>query len=162
MSKIPAFSIVAASSGTGKTTLMEKLIAEFTRRGLRVGTVKDDAHRFQIDHEGKDTWRFMQAGARAAAIVSGQQYALIQRTEEKKDLLAVLALIEDVDIILVEGFKAGPLPRIEVVRREKGESVISGGERLLAVATDIPDLAAGKPVFHLDDARGIADFLLRQ
>jgi molybdopterin-guanine dinucleotide biosynthesis protein B len=139
---------------------MEKLIAELTRRGLRVGTVKDDAHRFQIDHPGKDTWRFMQAGAQAAAIVSDRQYALIQRTESKKDLSALLAMIENVDVILVEGFKAGPLPRIEVVRRAKGEAVVSDRKLLLAVATDIPALTAEKPCFHLDDATGIADFII--
>ncbi|MDR1604618.1 MAG: molybdopterin-guanine dinucleotide biosynthesis protein B [Gracilibacteraceae bacterium] len=160
MSGVPALSIVAAVSGTGKTTLLEKLIAELTRRGLRVGAVKNDAHRFQIDHAGKDTWRFTQAGARATAIVSGEQYALIQKTETRKDLLAVLELLEDVDIILVEGFKAGPLPRIEVVRRARGDAIVSDRDLLLAVATDIPDLTADKPCFALDDAAGIAEFII--
>jgi molybdopterin-guanine dinucleotide biosynthesis protein B len=157
---IPAVSVVAARSGVGKTTLIEKLIIEFTRRGYRVGTLKDDAHRFEMDHEGKDTWRFMQAGARATAIIGAQQYALIQKTETKQDLLTLLALIEDVDIILVEGFKKSPLPRLEVVRAALGTNIVSEGDRLLAVVTDSETLETDKPLLPLNDAAKVADFLV--
>lgn len=158
---ISLVAIVAGRSGTGKTTLMEKLIAALMQRGYAVGAIKSDAHGFEIDQPGKDTWRFSRAGARATAIIGPQQYALIQRTEEKKDVHEIAALMQGVDIILAEGFKSAAVPRIEVVRRELGTTLVSPLPHLVAVATDIRDLAAPVPVFALDDIEGIADFIER-
>lgn len=160
MGNIPVVCIVAASSGTGKTTFLEKLIREVVCRGYRVGTVKSDAHGFEMDVPGKDTWRFAQAGAKATAIIGPDKYALIQRTEERKGLAEVVEMIEDVDIILVEGYKASEMPRIEVVRREKGTGIVSPLEYLIGVVTDVEDLDAGVPVLDINDIEGAVELLL--
>lgn len=160
MGKVPIISIVAARSGTGKTTFLEKLIRVLTEQGYRIGTIKSDAHGFAMDVPGKDTWRFAQAGAKAAAIIGPDKYALIQQTEGKKDLDEVAALIRDVDIILVEGYKAADKPRIEVVREACGSEIISSPEHLIAIVTDVQGLTASVPVFRLDDIRSAADFII--
>jgi molybdopterin-guanine dinucleotide biosynthesis protein B len=154
---------VAARSGTGKTTLLEKVIAEITARGYVVGTVKNDSHGMRMDHEGKDTWRFMQAGARATAIIGPDAYALIQKMPGREDLDTVAAMLRDVDIILVEGYKEANRPKIEVVRREKGADVITDPGNLVAVVSDIvafPDLPDTVPVFPLNDYRNIAELII--
>ncbi|HHV64084.1 MAG TPA: molybdopterin-guanine dinucleotide biosynthesis protein B [Peptococcaceae bacterium] len=160
MSKIPLVCIVAARSGTGKTTFMEKLIAELVGRGYRVGAIKSDSHGFEIDVPGKDSWRFAQAGARATAIIGPDRFALIQKTQEKKDLDEVAALIQDVDLILVEGYKAAEKPRIEVIRKEMGTELVSPLEYLIGVVTDLKEISVPVPVFALDDYAGIADLLI--
>lgn len=160
MSKVPIISIVAARSGTGKTTFLEKLIRILTEQGYRIGVIKSDAHGFEIDVPGKDTWRFAQAGAKATAIIGPDKFALIHQTEGKKDLDEVAALIRDVDIILVEGYKTADKPRIEVVRGACGSEIISPPQYLLAVVTDVEGLTTSVPVFQLDDVRDTADFLV--
>ncbi|HHW07185.1 MAG TPA: molybdopterin-guanine dinucleotide biosynthesis protein B [Clostridia bacterium] len=160
MKQVPLVSIVSARSGTGKTTFMEKLIAELVRRGYKVGAVKSDAHGFEIDKPGKDSWRFTQAGAVATAIVGPRKFAFIQETKTKKDLDEVAGLMQDVDLILVEGYKMAMKPRIEIVRAEKGREIISPPEYLVAVVTDIPDLTAPAPVFSFEDYPRVADLIV--
>lgn len=162
MNNVPIVCIVAASSGTGKTTFLEKLIKEMTGQGYRVGTIKSDAHGFEMDVPGKDTWRFAQAGAKATAIISPAKFALIQVTDKKKELEEVAGMIEDVDIIFVEGYKMSSRPRIEVVRREKGNRPISPEEYLLAVVTDVDELETGVPVFPLDAVGNVADLIIEK
>lgn len=160
MSKVPIINIVAARSGTGKTTFLENLIRELVGRGYRVGTIKSDVHGFEMDVPGKDTWRFTQAGAKATAIIGPTKFALIQETQQKKDLWEVADLIEDVDLILVEGYRQAVLPKIEIIRREKGTEVISSPEYLLAIVTDIQEISAAVPIFELDDYSGAADLII--
>ena len=160
MGNVPVVCIVAASSGTGKTTFLEKLIKEVVNRGYRVGTVKSDSHGFEMDVPGKDTWRFAQAGAKATAIIGPEKYALIHKSEGRKDLGQVIEMIEDVDIILVEGYKASQMPRIEVVRREKGTDIISPLEYLIGVVTDVEGLDVPVPVLDINDIEGAADLLI--
>jgi molybdopterin-guanine dinucleotide biosynthesis protein B len=162
MSVIPTICIVSAVSNTGKTTFMEKLISEMVQRGYKVGAVKSDCHGFEMDTPGKDSWRFGQAGAKATAVIGVDKYALIQKTEEKKELDEVIRLIEDVDIILVEGFKMTNKPKIEIVRQEKGIEIISRTEELIAVVTDVIKLAASVPIYSLGDYRGVADFIIEK
>lgn len=162
MHKIPLVCIVSGRSGTGKTTFLEKLIEELVRRGYRVGAVKSDAHGFEIDVPGKDSWRFTQAGARVTALVGPGQFALMERTEGKKELDEVAALIQGVDLILVEGYKTAEQPRIEVVRAAVSREVVSPPEYLLAVVTDVPDLPVSVPKFAFDDYPGVAEFIIRQ
>jgi len=158
--EVPVICFVAARSGTGKTTFLEKLIREVVSRGYRVGAVKSDAHGFEIDKPGKDSWRFTQAGARSTAIIGPDKFALIQQTETKKELEQVVALMSDVDIILVEGYKFSDRPRIEIVRKELGTELVSPAEKLLAVITDVVVLPVSVLVFALDDVSGVADFLI--
>ncbi|MBI5656564.1 MAG: molybdopterin-guanine dinucleotide biosynthesis protein B, partial [Geobacter sp.] len=107
-----------AKSGTGKTTLLEKVIAELKRRGHRVGAIKHDAHRFDIDHPGKDSHRLTAAGADTMLITSPEKLALIKRHQEQPAIEELLATYcADLDIVLTEGFKRSSLPKIEVHRR---------------------------------------------
>lgn len=160
MNKIPIICIVSKSSGTGKTTFLEKLIPELVQRGYRVGTIKSDTHGFEMDSPGKDTWRFAQAGAKATAIIGPDKYAVIQQTNGKRKLDEIAEMIEDVDIILVEGYKTSAKPRIEVVRRVKGTEIVSAEGDLIAVVTDVQELGVSVPVFGLEDYAPVAKMLI--
>ena len=157
---IPVLSVVG-KSGAGKTTLLEKLIREFKRRGYRVATVKHDAHSFEIDHPGKDTWRHAQAGSDHVVIASPARIAHIQRVERELTLPEITAVIDDVDIILTEGYKRGPAPKIEVSRAEKGNELLCTREELVAIATDRP-FDMDVPQFGLDDAAGLVDLIVQK
>ncbi len=151
-----------ARSGTGKTTLLEKLIPELKRRGYRVGAVKHDAHRFEIDHPGKDSWRLTAAGADTTLITSPEKLALVRKHAASPSVEEIVATyFADVDIVLAEGFRRSALPRIEVHRKERGGDVpgAAGSDGLLVAVASDEELEAGVPVFRLDDAEGIADFL---
>lgn len=164
--KTPVVSIVA-KSGTGKTTLLEKLIAEMKNRGYRVGVIKHDAHRFDIDHEGKDSWRLTQAGADTMLITSPEKLALVKKyTRDKEPNLAesVNDYCNDVDIVLTEGFKRSEMPKIEVHRRERSQQLLCRGEErdetLIAVASDSP-LDLDVPLYDINDAKGLCDLIIK-
>lgn len=164
MSNRPVVSVVA-KSGTGKTTLLEKLIAELKRRGYRVGAIKHDAHRFDIDREGKDSWRLTQAGADTTVITSPAKIAVVQMNpqEEEPPLAETIErYFADVDIVLTEGFKKSAMPKIEVHRAERSATLLCRGEEhdptLIAVASDEP-LQLDVPVFDINDAVGLGDFI---
>ena len=160
MGDVPVVCVVSASSGTGKTTFLEKLIKEVVNRGYRVGTIKSDSHGFEMDVPGKDTWKFSQAGAKATAIIGPDKYAIIHKTDHRKGLDEVIAMIEDVDLILVEGFKMSTLPRFEVIRREKGTNIVSSMENLIAIVTDVKEIDVPVPVLDINDIQGATDLLL--
>lgn len=156
---IPIVSIVGKSN-SGKTTLVEKLIHELTERGYQVATIKHNRHGFDIDHEGKDSWRHKKAGARMTVIASPKKVAVIEdidRDYEIKEL--VEHYIHAVDIVLVEGFKGNVHPKIEVFRKELKRELMSINDgTLLAIASDEP-LKSNVPCFDLNDSLGIADFI---
>ena len=159
-SKIVSF---VAKSGTGKTTLLEKVIAELKARGWRVGAIKHDAHNFEIDHPGKDSYRLAAAGADTMLISSPGKLALIKRYSTEPDIRDLIdSYFDDVDIILTEGFKKSDLPKIEVHRMERSETLLCRGEEfdptLIAVASDEP-LDLDVPLFDIDDVDGIASFI---
>jgi molybdopterin-guanine dinucleotide biosynthesis adapter protein len=157
---IPLVSVVGKSDA-GKTTLLEKLIPELKRRGYRVATVKHDAHSFEIDQPGKDTWRHRQAGADVVVISSKDKMAIIRSVDEEMSLLQIAEAITGVDIILTEGFKRGPAPKIEVSRRAMSTELLCNASELVAIATDQHfDLPV--PQFGLDDAVGLVDTLERR
>lgn len=113
---VPIVSIVG-HSGSGKTTLIERIIPRLKSKGYKVGAIKHDAHRFDIDHEGKDTWRMTNSGADAVAISSKNKMAFVKTLEEEKSIDELASwLFSDVDIIISEGYKALSKPKIEVVR----------------------------------------------
>lgn len=160
----PVISIVA-KSGTGKTTLLEKLIAELKRRGYRVGAMKHDAHQFDIDREGKDSWRLTQAGADTMVISSPAKIAMIkQNTNMTEPSVShiVKTYFSGVDIVLTEGFKKNGFPKIEVHRKERSPTMMCRGEvhdpTLIAVASN-DHLETDVPVFDIDDFRGICDLI---
>lgn len=158
--KLVAF---VAKSNTGKTTLLEKLIKELKGRGYRVGAIKHDAHQFDIDHPGKDSHRLTAAGADSMVITSGAQLALVKKHAASPPLEELIATyFSDMDIVLTEGFKMSPVPKIELHRKERSSTLICRGEHhdplLIAVASDEP-LDLDVPVLDLNDAGAIADFV---
>jgi molybdopterin-guanine dinucleotide biosynthesis protein B len=154
---IPVVSIVGKSN-SGKTTLLEKLISELKRRGYRVATVKHDTHGFEVDQPGKDTWRLAQAGADAVVISSSDKLALIKRVRQEQSLAEIAALVGEADIILTEGYKRGPAPKIEVSRRAISTELLCTVGELVAIASD-QRFPLPVPQFDLDDAVGLADLL---
>lgn len=152
-----------ARSGTGKTTLLEKVIAELKGRGWRVGAIKHDAHHFDFDHPGKDSHRLTAAGADTMLISSPEKLALVKKHDASPPLADLLSTcFGDVDIVLTEGYKMGDLPKIEVHRKERSSTLLCRGDEydptLIAVASDEP-LALDVPVFDINDATGIACFI---
>ncbi|OGR31118.1 MAG: molybdopterin-guanine dinucleotide biosynthesis protein B [Desulfuromonadales bacterium GWD2_61_12] len=165
--KPPVVSLVA-KSGTGKTTLLVKLIAALKGRGYRVGAIKHDAHHFDIDHPGKDSWRLTAAGAETMVITSPAKIALVKlnRENEEPPVAETIALYcRDMDIVLTEGFKRSTLPKIEVHRQACGRELLCRGAendpQLIAVASDVA-LHLDVPVFDLDDAQGLATFIVQR
>jgi molybdopterin-guanine dinucleotide biosynthesis protein MobB len=152
-----------AKSGTGKTTLLEKVIAELKGRGYKVGVIKHDAHRFDIDHPGKDSHRLTAAGADTMLISSPEKLALVKKHPESPPLDELLATyFDDCDVVLTEGFKKSGMPKIEVHRRERSATLLCRGEEndptLIAVASD-ESLELDVPVLDLNDPAAVADFV---
>lgn len=153
-----------APSGTGKTTLLEKVITELKARGIRVGAIKHDAHRFEIDHPGKDSYRFTHAGADTMLISSSETLALIKRqTTSPSPEELIETYFGDVDLVLIEGFKYSSLPKIEVHRCMGVPHLICRGANhdpaLLAVASDEP-LQLDVPVLDLNNPAQVAEFII--
>jgi molybdopterin-guanine dinucleotide biosynthesis protein B len=159
---IPIISIVGKSD-SGKTTLIEKLVPELTRRGYRVATVKHDTHGFEVDKEGKDSWRHKQAGAHTVVISSPQKVALIRDMEKDLALEEVREkFIRDVDLILSEGYKKDVQPKIEVFRKEKHKELLCTKEDHLVAIVSNQNFDIGVPCFDLEDMKGLADFVEKQ
>jgi len=156
MNSIPIYSVVAFS-GTGKTTLLEKLIADLKSRGLRVAVIKHDAHEFTIDHEGKDSWRFSNAGADVTLVVSENKAAIVENRHVP--LQTLLGRISDVDIILTEGYKSGEWPKIAIQRSEAGKPLPLPAEECFAIVSDVP-VESPVPCFGLDDIKSLADLIM--
>jgi molybdopterin-guanine dinucleotide biosynthesis protein B len=156
---IPIISIVGKSD-SGKTTLIEKLVPELTRRGYRIATVKHDVHGFEVDREGKDSWRHKQAGAHTVVISSPKKVALIRDVEKDLTLEEIRErLIQDVDLILSEGYKKDVQPKIEIFRKEKHKELLCTKEdNLIAIVSD-KKFRVGVSCFFLDDIRGVAEFI---
>ncbi|MRR17663.1 MAG: molybdopterin-guanine dinucleotide biosynthesis protein B [Deltaproteobacteria bacterium] len=156
---IPIVSIVGKSN-SGKTTLLEKIISDLVGRGYRVGTIKHNRHGFDIDHEGKDSYRHKKAGARVTVVSSPHQLALVSDVDHDYSFAEIRErYISGVDIILTEGFKVNDYPKIEVYRSELKRDLISTKEDgLIAVAADVP-LNAGVPCLDINDSKSITDFI---
>ncbi len=148
---------------SGKTSLMERLVAEITGRGFSVSTVKHVHHSVDLDQPGKDTFRHRQAGAREVVLASADRLAiLVEHRGPEPELPAVLARLAPVDLVLVEGYKRDAHPKVEVWRAETGQPLIQPGDSLVrAVATDT-GLALPVPVLDLNDTQAVADFILRE
>lgn len=154
----PVVSVVGKSN-SGKTTFIIKLIAELKARGLKVAILKHNVHGFEIDHPGKDTYRHAEAGADTVAIASKHKLAIIQSLEEERPVEDIVTQIAPGhDLVLTEGYKRGPYPKIEVSRRGHSDELISSKQELIALVTD-NTFAIDRPHFGLDDAVAVADFL---
>jgi molybdopterin-guanine dinucleotide biosynthesis protein B len=157
---IPIISIVGKSD-SGKTTLIEKLVPELTHRGYRVATVKHDVHGFEVDREGKDSWRHKQAGAHTVVISSSKKVALIRDVEKDLTLEEIREkLIQDVDLILSEGYKKDIQPKIEIFRKEKHKELLCTKEdNLVAIVSNKTFDIEGVPCLPLEDISGLAGFV---
>lgn len=149
---------------SGKTTLAVRLVEEFSGRGYRVATVKHAHHNLRLDDDDTDSARHRRAGARQVAVVSSQRWALM--TEDpggpEIDFSDVIARLDPCDLIIVEGYKSQPIPKIEARRQESapGARLSEQDERVIAVAADYDISDTSLPVFELDDVAKIADFIV--
>jgi molybdopterin-guanine dinucleotide biosynthesis protein B/molybdopterin-guanine dinucleotide biosynthesis protein len=163
--EVKAVSFVA-KSGTGKTTLLEKVIVHLKERGLRVGVIKHDAHRFDIDHPGKDSHRLTAAGADTMLISSPEKLAVVKKHQASPPIEELIATyFQDVDIVLTEGFKLSSMPKVELHRRERSQTLLCRGEQhdptLIAIASDEP-LEVDVPVLDLNDPAQVAQFVVER
>lgn len=149
---------LAGYSGSGKTTFLEKLVAELRTRGYRIGVVKHTHHPVEFDQPGKDTWRHARAGAEAVVLAAPKSATLFRKFDRDPAPEEVITMVDGVDIIFVEGFKKGKWPKIEIYNTQVAERPdIPEGELLAVVSGERP--AAGVTHFLPDDAAGVADFL---
>ncbi len=156
---IPIICFVGTSD-SGKTTFLEKLIPVLRGRGYATGTVKHDVHGFHMDHEGKDTWRHRHAGARTAGILSPWGMASVRETSGEMDLARFVGkTFWDEDLVLAEGFRASPYPKIEIFRSALGGQPLCGPkENLVALVSD-DAVDAQVPVFAFEAVEKVADFI---
>ncbi len=153
----------AGWSGAGKTTLIRQVIARLVEQGLRIATLKHAHHDFDIDHPGKDSWEHRKAGAAEVLVVSDTRWALMHELHgaPEPSLTELLAKLAPADLILIEGFKRSPHPKIEVFRAANAKPPLHpGDDSIIAIAADIAFPEAGRPVLPLDDIVAITDFIL--
>ena len=152
---------VTGWKNSGKTSLMERLITEFTARGLSVSSVKHAHHSFDIDHPGRDSYRHRDAGARQVLLASRNRWALMHelRDEDERSLGDLLKQLSPVNLVLIEGYKRDRHPKIEAHRKETGQPLIAPeDETIVAVASDT-SVAIDRPVLDLNDTAAIANFI---
>ncbi|MFZ2269207.1 MAG: molybdopterin-guanine dinucleotide biosynthesis protein B [Azonexus sp.] len=157
----------AGYSGAGKTSLIEKIIPILVGRGLRVSLIKHAHHVFDVDTPGKDTYRHRQAGCSEVLIVSNQRWALMHesRDEPAPEFEQQLQLLSPCDVVLVEGYKSLPFPKLEVWREANQKPWLDPTDpHIVGVAADVgvpAEIAGQRPCLALNDPAGIADFILR-
>ena len=163
--KVPIIGI-AGWKKSGKTTLTVRLVEEFTRRGLKVATVKHAHHAFQIDDGETDSARQRRAGAGQVAVVSGARCAVVTELNggPEPNFEEVIAALEPADLIIVEGYKSAPIPKIEARRLQSftRRSLADEDPNVIAIAADHPVEHADVPVFSLDDIKELADLVDRE
>ena len=157
--RFPIVSFVGRSN-SGKTTLLEKLIVLLRQRGYRVGVVKHSLREdVETDIPGTDTRRMWEAGAEHVAFVPPDRIVHTRRYAQAPTLALALAGVHDVDLVIAEGFKRGPFPKIEVTRAARDPNLIPDVDGRVACVTDVPDLARELPHFGFDDIAALADFI---
>jgi molybdopterin-guanine dinucleotide biosynthesis adapter protein len=158
---------IAAWSGTGKTTLLEKLLPRLGEYGLNVAVIKHAHHSFDVDQPGKDSYKLRSAGAAPVLVASRQRFALMQETpgQDEPDLGQLIAMMvpHKPDLVIVEGFKAWPIPKLVLYRDGIGDAAILTGQWVEAVALSAPppiDLAASVAQLDLDDSEAVAQWVV--
>jgi molybdopterin-guanine dinucleotide biosynthesis protein B len=158
------FSFVAASSNSGKTTLLEKVVVILKAKGLRVAVVKHTSMGFDLDRPAKDSWRFQQAGADTVVLVGPGKMAIMKTIDHEPSPQELLQAAGDADIVMCEGFKKTETNMIEIFRHgASGERPLcmDGASSFLALVSDRP-FSVSIPRFDLNDANGVADFLVNK
>jgi len=153
-------SIVATKSNTGKTTLIEKIIKNLKLRNYSVGVLKHDAHKFEIDKEGKDSFKFSTAGADNVIISSCEKLAMIRKVEKEVPINEILLLFKDIDIVLIEGYKNNNYPKIEVHRKGVDSNLLCKNlfSQIIALASD-EVLEVDIPLLDLNNVNSVCDFI---
>jgi molybdopterin-guanine dinucleotide biosynthesis protein MobB len=154
---------LAGWSGSGKTSLLARLLPELSKDGRRVSTVKHAHHKFDVDQPGKDSYVHRQAGAYEVMVLSENRWALMHENSQpaEPDLAQSVARMTAVDLVMVEGFKTYPHPKLEVHRDSLGKPLLFGDDpHIVAVASDTPLSSANIPVLDLTDTSAIAAFIL--
>lgn len=155
---------VAGFKNAGKTTLVERLVTELAARGFRVSTVKHAHHSFDIDHEGRDSFRHRKAGASEVAVVSRSRWAIVHelRSEEEPPLEAILAKLAPCDLVIVEGYKRDSHDKIEVRNLDLDHTKLAGDDpTVVAIAANGAVAGAPVPAFNRDDVSALADFIVK-
>lgn len=164
MTDTPGVFGIAGWKNSGKTGLAVRLVEEFTRRGYRISTIKHAHHDFDIDKVGADSFRHRQAGAHEVAIVSGTRFAIMHelRGAAEPSFDEILSRIAPCDLVLIEGYKREPVPKIEARRLDaaKREALAPSDPWIKAIAADHAVTETDLPVFDLDDTAAIADFIM--
>lgn len=153
----------SAKSGTGKTTYLEKLVACLKERGLRIALIKHDAHGFELDQPGKDSYRLRKAGVDTMILSGPDQTVQISRhTAGEPSLKQLLSSIQGVDLILIEGYKFGAQPKIQLLRKGYSETPVGNPENTIAYVADFPydPVPSDLPVFALNDPQDLAEYLV--
>lgn len=154
---------VAGFKNAGKTTLVEKLVVDLTGRGLSISTVKHAHHSFDIDHEGRDSFRHRKAGATEVAVVSGGRWAIIHelRNEAEPNLDDILRKLEPCDLVIVEGYKRDGHDKIEVRNLALDHPHLAGDDpTIIAIAATSAIASAPVPVFDRDDVSALSSFII--
>ncbi len=154
---------VTGWKNTGKTTLMEGLVTEMVSRGLRVSTVKHAHHDTEIDHPGRDSYRHRTAGATEVVLSSPRRWAVMHelRNAPEPPLAELLTRLSPVDLVLIEGYKRAPHPKIEAYRAAAGRDLLARSNATIrAVASDTVLEGVDLPLLDLNDTQAIADFIL--
>ena len=160
---VPHFTF-AGYSGSGKTTLAIQVIKMLSDKGYKIAALKHDGHKFQMDKEGKDTYRLKEAGAKTVAISSQEKYAIISDSDHRLSFYELAKFLPDnLDIIIGEGFKEDSIPKIIVHRKDNLKSrACPDDKNVIAAATDCPeDFPEVKDIFSINDVAGITDFIER-
>jgi molybdopterin-guanine dinucleotide biosynthesis adapter protein len=160
----PLFGI-AGWKNSGKTTLTARIVTELAKRGYKVATVKHAHHEFDVDQPGRDSHRFREAGAREVAVVSSMRVAIMHelRGEAEPSLAEIAGRLHGSDIILAEGFKTEPHPKLEVRRRDAKDTAALAGKvpNIVAIASDHPSETGDLSAFDINDIGGMTDFIIR-
>ncbi len=155
----------SAYSGSGKTTLLEKVIPELRKLGLRIAMIKHTHHKVDLDQPGKDSYRMRQAGANPVMIASKKRWALLFENESEQDEPQLGDLVKQLnpamfDLVLVEGFKHEPIPKIEIIRRGVEKPPLHPQDStFIAIASDLFEIETELPVLNLNNPSAIADFI---
>lgn len=156
---------IAGWKNSGKTTLTVRLIEEFTRRGLKVASIKHTHHDVEIDDQETDSARHRRAGAGEVVVSGGKRWAIVHELKDEPEpgLADILARLSPADLVIVEGYKTAPIPKIEVRRagQQDRRSLAPDDPAIIAIASDHETEPGPLPLFSLDDVPAIADFILR-
>ncbi|MGL5381482.1 molybdopterin-guanine dinucleotide biosynthesis protein B [Clostridium sp.] len=151
--------IIGSGSNVGKTILIEGIIKELKNRNYSVGTIKHDVHGFDIDHKGKDTYKHREAGSETVIISSKNRFAMIKELEEEISLEDIIKMIDNKDFIIVEGYKKSNLRKIEVIRSDISNEIITPRDKLIAIASDVFIDIDGVPVIEKDNYKSLVDII---